>query len=205
MTAFNLLRSAGFEAQQPNSDSRLVRTLYINGLLYLLEALPEDLTSDEIRCIQNRLPEPVKSTLPEADSRSQAGKPAGRFSGQDQPSYLHRILATVIIYGFLLAQLLIPYVKRFLQNVYRYERHHRITERLIAAALETADSLGKGGASFGSALVSLSEGKVGAAVSSITAWWIEGIAGGVYEGVAEGMVILGSSRPNTELQRQASS
>ncbi|KAL1962554.1 hypothetical protein VTN77DRAFT_9429 [Rasamsonia byssochlamydoides] len=204
--AFNLLRNAGFEAQQPNSDSRLVRTLYIHGLFYLLEALPDDLTSDEVRCIQDRLPEPVKSTLPEAEadnSRSQPGKPV-RFPGPHHPpSYLHRIVATVIVYGFLLAQFLIPYAKAFLQNVYRYERNYRITERLVALTLDTADSLGKGGASFGSALVRLSEGRLGAAVSGFTAWWIEGIAGGIYEGVAEGMVIQGSMRPNTELQRQS--
>lgn len=47
---------------------------------------------------------------------------------------------------------------------------------------------------LGSAILSLNEGKVGAAVSNLGAWWVEGIAGGIYEGVGEGMVLLGIIR-----------
>jgi hypothetical protein len=62
--AANLLRNAGYEAQQPHTDSRLVRSLYINALLYLLDALPKDLTSDEAHSLQSRLPEPIKVAIP---------------------------------------------------------------------------------------------------------------------------------------------
>jgi len=62
--AANLLRNAGYEAQQTHTDSRLVRSLYINALLYLLDALPEDLTSDEAHSLQSRLPEPIKVAIP---------------------------------------------------------------------------------------------------------------------------------------------
>lgn len=170
-----------------------MRSLYVNGLLYLLEALPADLTSDEVRCIQDRLPEPVKCALPEPERPDR------------QPSYLHRILAAIIVYGFLLLQLLLPYAKTVLQNVYRYERSHRVTERLVATTLRTADRLGKSSVGFGSTVMSLSESRVGAAVSSATARWIEGIAGGIYEGFGQGMVILEGDRSNnTELQLQSS-
>jgi len=61
--------------------------------------------------------------------------------------------------------------------------------------LDTANSLGKGGINIGSAVLSLSEGRVGAAISSFAAWWIEGVTGGICEGIGEGMVILGVVRP----------
>jgi hypothetical protein len=202
VAAFNLLRNAGFEAQQPNADTRLVRRLYVNGLGYLLEALPPDLSSDEVRGIQERLPESVKSTIVEANQPAAPSTP-GRLATPNQSSYLHRIIATCIVYGFILAQLLIPYARTLLQSLYRYERHHRFTERILAATLETADNIGKGANNISSLLFDISGGRVGTAVTNLTAWLIESVAGGVYDGVGEGLVVLGAIRPNTDLQRRS--
>jgi hypothetical protein len=202
--AFNLLRNAGFEAQQQNSDTRLIRSLYINGLGYLLEALPSDLTRDEVRSIQERLPEAIKpSNATESSENRLQNKP----TRQDPPSYLHRIIASVIVYGFILLQFVVPYGKALLQSAYRYERNHRIAARVLTAALETADGIGKGANDVSSTLLTLSEGRLGAAVINLVAWLIEAVAGGVYDGVGEGLVVLGAIRPHTDLQRglQASS
>jgi hypothetical protein len=198
--AFNLLRNAGFEAQQPNSDTRLIRSLYINGLGYLLEALPSDLTSDEARSIQERLPEQIKpsNTAESCENPRLQNKP-GR---KDPPSYLHRIIASVIVYGFILLHFIVPYARALLQSAYRYERNHRIAARVLTAALETADGIGKSATDVSSTLLTLSEGRLGAAVINLVAWLIEAVAGGVYDGVGEGLVVLGAIRPNTDLQRE---
>ncbi|KAL1867434.1 hypothetical protein Plec18167_008707 [Paecilomyces lecythidis] len=201
--AFNLLRNAGYEAQQPRSDSRLIRSLYINGLLYLLEALPADLTREETTSIRDRLPETIASTSPALPSNLQNNvSPRNRYSrysttwnGSSEPSYLHRVLAYSIIQCFLVFQLLTPYIRLLLQQVYQYERSHRITERVVAAALGAADSLGKSGLT---AVLGLREGKFGAAVSELASWWIEGITGGICEGVGEGLIILGAARNQTD-------
>ena len=206
--AANLLRNAGYEAQQPHTDSRLVRSLYINALLYLLDALPKDLTSDEAHALQSRLPEPIKVAIPalpaSADEQGPADGKQSRFVRArcpGQPSYLHRILSTTIVCCFLIIQFLIPYVKLVVRNLYQYERSHRITERVIAALLKIADSLGKGSANFGSTMMGLGKGRVGAAASSFAAWWIESVVSGIYDGVGEGMVMLGAIHPNGELRR----
>ncbi|KAN0070305.1 hypothetical protein V8E54_011886 [Elaphomyces granulatus] len=206
--AANLLRNAGYEAQQTHTDSRLVRSLYINALLYLLDALPEDLTSDEAHSLQSRLPEPIKvaiSALPAfTDEQGPVDGKQSRFVRARcprQPSYLHRILSTTIVCCFLIIQFLIPYAKLVVRNLYQYERSHRITERVIAALLKTADSLGKGSANFGSTMMGFGKGRVGAAASSFAAWWIESVASGIYDGVGEGMVMLGVIHPNVELWR----
>ena len=44
---------------------------------------------------------------------------------------------------------------------------------------------------MGSAILDMNEGKVAAVVSDLAAWWVEGIAGGLYEGIGEGMALLG--------------
>lgn len=193
--ALNLLRSAGYEAQQPQCDGHLVRSLYINALSYLLEALPVDLTPEETARIRRSLPSPVNTSL---TTPSAAGFVNHRVNPRypAERSYLHRLLASSIIQFFLLLQFLVPYLKIVLHRMYQYERSHRVTERVVSATLDAADNLGKRGVNLGSTVLGLHDGKVGIAVSSLAAWWIEGIAGGLYEGIGEGMTILGFIRPN---------
>ncbi|KAJ5682832.1 hypothetical protein N7462_005997 [Penicillium macrosclerotiorum] len=203
--AFNLLRNAGYEAQQSHADGRLVRSLYINALMYLLDALPSDITTEEARMLQHRLPETVKVSI-EASSSSQIAYQEGSPSPRDispPRSYLHRLLASLIVQFFLLLRFILPYFKLFLRQVYEYERSHRITERIVTTTLDAADGLGKSSVNFGSAVCQLNEGRVGTAVGNLAAWWVEGIAGGIYEGVGEGMVHLGLLKPGLELDRLA--
>ncbi|KAJ5204893.1 uncharacterized protein N7498_005772 [Penicillium cinerascens] len=201
--AFNLLRNAGYEAQQPRADGRLARSLYINAVMYLLDALPTDLTAEETNMIQLRLPQPVKtSILAEPEPRlARLEGPVGSRPDPPARSYLHRLLASIIVQVFLIVRFILPYVKLFLRQVYEYERSHHLTERIFTTTLDAADGLGKSGLNIGSAVCKLNEGRVGAAVGNLAAWWVEGIAGGVYEGVGEGMMHLGLLRPGLELDR----
>jgi hypothetical protein len=168
--------------------------LYINALSYLLEALPVDLTFEETARIRQSLPDSISTSRP---------SPAG-FVNQPvnaryptERSYLHRLLASSIVQFFLLLQFLMPYLKIVLHRVYQYERSHRVTERVVSATLDAADNLGKSGLNLGSTVLSLHDGKVGVAVSNLAAWWVEGVAGGIYEGIGEGMTILGFIRPSS--------
>jgi hypothetical protein len=40
-------------------------------------------------------------------------------------------------------------------------------------------------------------------VGNLASWWIEGVAGGIYEGVGEGMMHLGLLKPGLEFDRLA--
>ncbi|PTU22917.1 hypothetical protein P175DRAFT_0499468 [Aspergillus ochraceoroseus IBT 24754] len=189
--ALNLLRHAGYEAQQPRCDARLVRVLYLNAVTYLLTALPEDLTSEEAATLRRSLPEKVKASLPVSSGSGVASPQSPRT-----PSYLHRLLASSIVCFCLLLQFLMPFVKMLLVHLYQYERSYRVTERVTAMALSVADHISKGSVTFGSTVVNMYDGQPGvAAAVSAASWWVEGIAGGIYEGVGEGMTILGFSGP----------
>lgn len=198
--AFNLLRNAGYEAQQPHADGRLARSLYVNALVYLLDALPPDLSGEETAMLQHHIPEPVKATL-----TTYPHPP--RFVDRDPKSchnsrsYLHKVLASAILQIFILLRFVLPYVKLLLRQVYEYERTHRITERILTTTLDAADGLGKGGVTIGASVCRLNEGRVGAALSNLAAWWMEGVAGGIYEGVGEGMMHLGVIGQGVELDR----
>ncbi|KAJ5757582.1 uncharacterized protein N7511_006276 [Penicillium nucicola] len=181
----------GYEAQQPQADGRLARSLYVNALVYLLDALPQDLSADETSMLEHHIPELVKASLTPYPQPPQY-LPDGKSKYNAHPrSYLHRLLASTIVQIFILLRLLLPYARLLLRQIYAYERTHRITERILTTTLDTADGLGKSSINIGMAVCKLSEGRVGAALSSFAAWWMEGVAGGIYEGVGEGMMQLG--------------
>ncbi|KAJ5091225.1 hypothetical protein NUU61_006095 [Penicillium alfredii] len=201
--AFNLLRNAGFEAQQPHADGTLARSLYLNALVYLLEALPSDLTPEETSLLQHHIPDSVRTSpasCPQPDSEH-VDPATSSHSQLPARSYLHRLLACMIVQFCLLVRFLLPFARLLLRRLYEYERSHRITERIVTATLDTADGLGKSSAQIGSTVLNMNEGRVGTAVSSAAAWWIEGVAGGIYEGVGEGMLHLGLLGPGLELNQ----
>ncbi|KAL4913521.1 hypothetical protein BDW62DRAFT_220638 [Aspergillus aurantiobrunneus] len=186
--ALNLLRHAGYEAQQPQCESRLVRSLYLHSMAYLLSALPADLTSDEAATLQDSLPEKLKPSV--TSDRSSHPGPA---TYPVQRSYVHRLLSASIIYFCLLLQYIMPYIKDVMFHLYQYGRAHRVTERATSLLLYVAEKVGRGGLNLGSTVLDMYEGKPSCAVSEAASWWLEGVAGGIYEGVGEGMVILGFS------------
>lgn len=203
--AFNLLRNAGYEAQQPQADGCFTRSLYISALVYLLDALPPDLTPDETAMLQHRLPESVKSSMPAA-AHPQLARPEGPVDFKSLPSsksYLHRLLAFAIVQVFVIVHFLLPYIRVILRQVYEYERTHRITERVFTAALDVAESLGKRSLDVGNSVCQFDQSTLGSTVGNLAAWWVEGIAGGIYEGIGEGMMHLGLLKPGLDIDRVA--
>lgn len=171
--------------------------------MYLLDALPSDLSSEESAMLQHRLPESVKSSIM-IPPQPRLARRQGPMDSKPLPparSYLHRLLASSIVQIFLIVRFLLPYIKVFLRQVYEYERSHRITERIVTSTLDAADGLGKSGINIGTAVCQFNESRVGAAVGNWAAWWAEGIAGGIYEGVGDGMIHLGLLKPGLDIDR----
>lgn len=44
-------------------------------------------------------------------------------------------------------------------------------------------------------VLGMGDGKVGQAIGDIMTWVVEGVTGGIHEGVGEGMAIMGGRRP----------
>ncbi|KAJ5131383.1 uncharacterized protein N7515_007422 [Penicillium bovifimosum] len=199
--AINLLRNAGYEAQQVQADGRLVRSLYVNALVYLLDALPADLTAEETSTLRHHVPEPVKADLMTCSQPPRYLGDASHKVESHPKSYLHKALASTIVQLFILLRFILPYAKLLLCQLYEYERTHRITERIMTTTLDAADGLGKGSLNIGAAVCKFNEGRVGAALSNFAGWWMEGVAGGIYEGVGEGMLHLGLLGKEADIDR----
>jgi hypothetical protein len=108
-----------------------------------------------------------------------------------EPSILHRFLASLIVQLFILTNFLIPYIKVFLGACYKYEREHRISERVFAGSLGGLDWSVKKGMEISDCVGAMNEGRVGQAISETVVWWIRGLTGGVHQGVGEGLLIMG--------------
>lgn len=128
---FTLLQNATYEAQRPQPDNGLARSLFINGLLYLLEALPNDMSVEEASIIRSRLPNRMQQTMPICTQGYRGHIHVGGVHKNRERSLLHRVLAMGIIQIFVIVNFLVPYVKLLLRHLYKYERSYRV-HRAIA-------------------------------------------------------------------------
>ncbi|CZR67046.1 uncharacterized protein PAC_16945 [Phialocephala subalpina] len=184
-------------------NASFARQVYIHSLTYLLRALPTDLSVEEQLSIRGALPDGVVKPLHLAAYTSRNSP-----DGSQEPSLLHRTLASTIIQLFILVQFILPYLKYLLSAAYAYDREHKISEKVVAQGIETVDALGKTGLNLSGAIYGMGDGKVGQVITETAAWIVEGVTGGIHEGVGEGMVILGavparrSQAPSSSLKRR---
>jgi hypothetical protein len=188
-TGLNLLESAITEAKVPGSrNEAFSRQLYIHALSYLIQALPSDLSNAEIICIDGALPHSLLGRTPNHPSPLQA------HPQTPSPSLLHRFLASAIIQIFLLCQLLLPYVRYLLSTVYRYGRTHQVSEKIQRTSMKMGETLGRFWWDLIQVILKIPDRKLAIMLARIVLWWVQGISGGVHEGIGEGMSIIGVKR-----------
>lgn len=175
-----------------SSPTSLSRQLYVHGITYMLRGLPLDMTVDEKMSIWSSIPPDVQQVSPIADaarmvrsSENQAA-PTG-----DQVSILQQVVASLIVQIFLIAQLLIPYVKYYCDVLYKYERRHHLSERLLASSVQVGEGMMKTSLRVTDAIYQLGDGKVGRSLNELSVWWISGVTAGIQQGIMDGLAIVG--------------
>jgi hypothetical protein len=196
-TGFNLLSLAAQEASIISRDPRLgnagfARQLYIHAIIYLLRALPIDLTVEEQLSVRSALPQGVVPLQLEDSTHASTSQTA------HQPSILHRTLASTIVQLFILFQFILPHLKCIMSSAYQYDRAHKISERVLSGSISTVDTIGRRGLLITEAVLNIGDGKVGQMMAHAASWFVEGVAGGIQEGLGEGMVIIGVTRRATD-------
>ena len=194
-SGLNLLSLAVDESstisQNPDfGNASFARQVYIHALTYLLRALPDDLTAEEQISVRGALPPGVVEPLHLSNHYLSDAQPT---VSAESPSLLHRTLASTIIQLFILFQFVLPYIKYLLAAAYQYDREHKISEKVLSQGIETVDTLGKTGLSLTGAIYGMGDGKVGKMITETAAWFVEGVTGGIHEGVGEGLVIIGAA------------
>jgi hypothetical protein len=175
-------------------------------MTYLLRGLPSELTTEERMSLQAAVPgslvnpssDPNLSLVP----RSRNADLAHPDSLQP-PSVLHRITATIVFQLFVLFQFLLPYIKLFIGQAYRWEREHKVAQRFMNGGITAVDELGRRTLQLSQTVCRMNDGKVGQAINDMTIWWVQGLTGGLQQGINEGIVVIGEreASPNAKGKR----
>ena len=173
-------------------------------MTYLLRGLPHELTPEERMSLHATIPgsvvnlssDPSLSLVP----RSQLADLAHHDPAQP-PSALHRITATIVFQLFVLFQFLLPYIKLFIGQAYRWEKEHKVAQRLLNGSITTVDELGRRTLQLSQTVCRMNNGKVGQAINDMTIWWVQGLTGGIQQGINEGVVVIGGRDPSPKGKR----
>lgn len=149
--------------------------------------------------LQTSIPKDIVESLQE---ESRAGENSqGSDIDINPPSLLQRSVAATIIQLFILFQFLLPYLKYLLTSAYQYDRTHKISEKMVSRGIVTVDALGKSSLAVTGAIYGMGDGKIGQALTQTAAWMVEGVTGGVHDGVSEGLVMLGAKNGASSKKR----
>lgn len=182
-------------AQDDNEgSSQLTRQLHVHGIAYLLRGLPKDLDPAEISSLQAAIPprlatQPINTSL---YSLLPTQHNALRSPGITQPpTLLHRTIAAIVFEMFIFFNFLLPYIKLLLGHAYRFEREHKVTQRMVNKSIAAFDGLGRKTIRLSQTVCQMNDGKVGQALGDLTFWLVQGLTGGVQQGISEGVAVLG--------------
>lgn len=179
------------EARQPmaRSGPEFERKAFLDGAEYILKALPDDLSEQEIDRLRASTPLNFLPS-PSSDPNERLFYPYRR-AGQPR-SALHRAVQALVIQVFILIQLALPYIVLLLRLAARTEREYKVSQNVVSVGIGLANTIGSNGMRLTSSVCNMGDGKVGQTLGDVVAWTVEGLTGGLTEGVGEGLAIMGA-------------
>jgi hypothetical protein len=111
------------------------------------------------------------------------------------------MIAAVILQLCLLIQFLVPYLRGLAIYLAAIEREQRIGDRLFKSSLRATEALVR----LGHRICEMDEGRVGVALEDVMVWWIRGIAGGLRQGLGDGLLVLGDEIGGTSARQISTS
>lgn len=204
----SLMHVAQDEARQPMAGSGpdFERKAFLDGAEYILKSLPENLTMQEVDRLRASMP---VGMFPDYSShgpaypsgyRSSAGGP-----GAQNKSVLHRCVQAAVVHLFILLQLALPYVIILLRLALRTEREYKVSQNVVHASITLANAIGASGVRITGSLCNMGDGRLGQMLVDTAAWTIEGVTGGLTEGVGEGLLMVGLNAQALQQQLRSES
>ncbi|KNB06646.1 hypothetical protein FOXG_07319 [Fusarium oxysporum f. sp. lycopersici 4287] len=171
-------------------DVTFERKAFIDGVTYLLKALPPDLDVCELRRIQSALPEDVahldQVAVQKGDGLTQSA------SGRPR-SILHRSVQMTVANLIFVLSFMLPYLMYLIRHIARMERKYKVFETVVGHGLSFVNSIGKQSLSLTETMCQMNDGKVGQALLEAFLWTVDGVARGISEGLGEGLQLYCSS------------
>ena len=171
-TGVRLWITAKTQAEQ-GGDVNALRSMHIDALRYMHMALPENLTALEVDSLRASMSPRIlyqSPLLPQIDRKS-------------NPSLLRQGVARIVCWLVAGILLILPVIMAFLNRALQFERQHQLTEKVLANGLDLTSALGERSLELQKALSRFKDGRLGSACVDAGSWLIEGIVGGVNDGI----------------------
>lgn len=188
------IKLAQSEDAAAGSSSMFPRKQYISGVACLLHGLPQELSEDELQNLREALPQSLKADATtdgqlavrsKGDNNNVPGRPLA------QRSTLQNWVAMFTLYMFLVASFILPYVRFLLREAYQFDRKHKISDKLLSHGIDTAAAMRRHTLTIATQVCSMNDGKVGEQLKDVSMYMVQGVSAGVYDGIGEGMQVLG--------------
>jgi hypothetical protein len=172
-------------------DVTFERKAFIDGVTYLLKALPPDLDVCELRRIQSALPEDVAHL--DLGAVQQGGDGSTQSASGRPRSILHRSVQIIVVSLIFVLSFMLPYLMYLIRHIARMERKYKVSETVVGHGLNFVNSIGKQSLSLTETMCQMNDGKVGQALLEAFIWTVDGVARGISEGLGEGLHLYCSS------------
>lgn len=190
-------------ARQPTTSfsAAFERKTFLDGVEYVLKAVPEDLTEQERARLLASMPSSLLAGTDAHDQRnslSSCGYSRSSPSpeqGKQPKSLLHRLVQTIVLHMFVLAHFALPYIVLLVRLAARVEREYNVSANVMSAGVGFANTLGSQGLRVTGIICSMGDGRVGEVLADGVTWVLEGFTAGLTDGVAEGLAVTGMKRP----------
>jgi hypothetical protein len=185
----SLLQSSSCLSSNPDFS----RQLYIDAVSYLLRGLPRNLSVEETLQLRAAMPSEMMPPQQPASRVVVQGRSHDNhvMQQEEDPTILHRMVAMVVLQVFLLLSFLWPYIQTTCRGAYQYEREHHILEKILNQSWITANALSKNTMTVAKTVCSWNDGQVGVALEDSVFWCVQGITGGLRDGVKDGIEVFG--------------
>ncbi|TGJ82989.1 hypothetical protein E0Z10_g5771 [Xylaria hypoxylon] len=179
----NIHRIACYDKEDPGFS----RKSYIDGVAYMLMALPDDLSDKETATIREALPSCV------ADAKLVNGR-NGRAIGWKYPpenqTFLQRCVANVVAIFVVLIHVALSYATVVVRVGAYYERKYNVSQQIVSRGFVIATTVGRHGVVLSSKICAMRNGRFGKVMSKIASWTIESITCGIQEGIGQGLMMI---------------
>ncbi|KAI0152362.1 hypothetical protein F4776DRAFT_601284 [Hypoxylon sp. NC0597] len=176
-------------ASQETADLAFARKSYIDGVAYMLKALPDDMDEYETNVIRRALP---KSCVQfDASRQIEAGSDRPGWLPSDRAkTFLHSTVQGFVTGLVLFAYLFLSFLSVVIRTGAHYERQYNISQHIVSSGFSFATAIGKQSGALSEKISAMSEGKLGKIMSDVAAWTVESVAGGVQDGIGQGLHLI---------------
>lgn len=134
----NFLANSMQEAVSSDQDPQLTRKLYVDAMVYLAQALPDELDESETLRLKQAMRAdddtyPVQTTQRRLVSTAETS--ADDTPDRQQRTLTYMATTTAAFYAMVLFNLLLPLLRQFLLAAIQYERKYKVSERLAASGI----------------------------------------------------------------------